>query len=139
MPPHVMVLHTCVKYGMLTSRIREVAQIDTQTDKQSDSFIPPLPLNFVRRGIKLVLAVWTLTILKLNFQSILHTLDILFYLGSTMNVPGLTLSLLMMSCAVVQNANAQGLINGDTLANEINKTVNDVGWSFIQVPKFSFP
>lgn len=56
-----------------------------------------------------------------------------------MNVPGLTLSLLMMSCAVVQNANAQGLISGDILANEINKTVNDVGWSFIQVPKFSFP
>nr|XP_022294872.1 VWFA and cache domain-containing protein 1-like isoform X2 [Crassostrea virginica] len=49
-----------------------------------------------------------------------------------MNVPGLTLSLLMMSCAVVQNANAQGLISGDILANEINKTVNDVGWSFIQ-------
>ena len=56
-----------------------------------------------------------------------------------MNVQGLTLSLLMMSCAVVQNANAQGLINGDILANEINKTVNAVGWSFIQVPKFSFP
>ena len=53
-----------------------------------------------------------------------------------MNVQGLTLSLLMMSCAVVQNANAQGLINGDILATEINKTVNAVGWSFIQVPKF---
>ena len=56
-----------------------------------------------------------------------------------MNVPGLTLSLLMKSFAVVQNANAQGMITGDLLAKEISKTVNAVGWSFIQVPKFSLP
>ena len=46
--------------------------------------------------------------------------------------------ILMMSCCVVQNVRAQGMITGDTLASELSKTADAVGRSFMQVPDFLF-
>lgn len=54
-----------------------------------------------------------------------------------MKAEGLAL-LLMMSCGVVQNVRAQGMITGDILASELSKTVDAVGWSFMEVPEFLF-
>ncbi|XP_022331682.2 VWFA and cache domain-containing protein 1-like [Crassostrea virginica] len=48
-----------------------------------------------------------------------------------MKAEGLAL-ILMMSCGVVQNVRAQGTITGDILASELSKTVDAVGWSFME-------